>query len=76
MNVDVFVLKSEGVFVDMVNGVYGVIPTDSDEKDSTTNEEPTESNEVRTFDKPTNLEGYVIQDKKETYFLTTKVEID
>ena len=22
------------------------------------------------------IEGYVIQDKKETYFLTTKVEID
>lgn len=55
MNVDGFVLKSEGGFVDMGNGVYGVMPTDSDEKDSTTNEEPTESNEVRTFDKPTNL---------------------
>lgn len=55
MNVDGFVLKSEGGFVDMGNGVYGVMSTDSDEKDSTTNEEPTESNEVRTFDKPTNL---------------------
>ena len=62
MNVDGFVLKSEGGFAKMGNGVYGVMPTvaDSNVADtSTTNssndEEPTESNEVRTFDKPTNL---------------------
>ena len=59
MNVDGFVLKSEGGFAKMGNGVYGVMPTVADSNTSTTNssndEEPTESNEVRTFDKPTNL---------------------
>lgn len=58
MNVDGFVLKSEGGFAKMGNGVYGVMPTVTDSNTSTTNsndEEPTESNEVRTFDKPTNL---------------------
>jgi len=59
MNVDGFVLKSEGGFAKMGNGVYGVMPTVVDSSDtSTTNsndEEPSESNEVRTFDKPTNL---------------------
>jgi hypothetical protein len=58
MNVDGFVLKSEGGFAKMGNGVYGVMPTVADINTSTTNsndEEPTESNEVRTFDKPTNL---------------------
>lgn len=61
MNVDGFVLKSEGGFAKMGNGVYGVMPTvaDSNVADSNTSssndEEPTESNEVRTFDKPTNL---------------------
>jgi hypothetical protein len=58
MNVDGFVLKSEGGFAKMGNGVYGVMPTVVGSNTSTTNsndEEPTESNEVRTFDKPTNL---------------------
>ena len=58
MNVDGFVLKSEGGFAKMGNGVYGVMPTVADSNTSTTNsndEEPTEYNEVRTFDKPTNL---------------------
>jgi hypothetical protein len=58
MNVDGFVLKSEGGFADLGNGVYGVMPTVVDSSDTSTNsndEEPTESNEVRTFNKPTNL---------------------
>jgi hypothetical protein len=59
MNVDGFVLKSEGGFADLGNGVYGVMPTVVNSTSSNINsndeEEPTESNEVRTFDKPTNL---------------------
>jgi len=59
MNVDGFVLKSEGGFANMGNGVYGVMPTPStstNTSSNTSNEEvPTESKEVRTFDKPTNL---------------------
>ena len=58
MNVDGFVLKSEGGFADLGNGVYGVMPTVSNSTSSnasSNDEEPTESNEVRTFDKPTNL---------------------
>lgn len=59
MNVDGFVLKSEGGFADLGNGVYGVMPTVSNSTSSNTSsnveEEPTESNEVRTFDNPTNL---------------------
>jgi hypothetical protein len=57
MNVDGFVLKSEGGFAKMGNGVYGVMPTvdSSDTSKSSNDEVPTESNEVRTFDKPTNL---------------------
>jgi hypothetical protein len=58
MNVDGFVLKSEGGFADLGNGVYGVMPTISNSTSSnasSNDEEPTESNEVRTFDKPTNL---------------------
>ena len=57
MNVDGFVLKSEGGFAKMGNGVYGVMPTIVDNTSSTdsTDEVPTESKEVRTFDKETNL---------------------
>ena len=59
MNVDGFVLKSDGGFADLGNGVYGVMPTPStstNTSSNTSNEEvPTESKEVRTFDKPTNL---------------------
>jgi hypothetical protein len=57
INVDGFVLKSEGVFADLGNGVMGVMPTPSTNTSSNTSneEEPTESNEVRTFNKPTNL---------------------
>jgi len=53
-----FVLKSEGGFADLGNGVMGVMPTVVNSNTTTTTDDeevPTDSKEVRTFDKPTDL---------------------
>ncbi len=56
MNVDGFVLKSDGGFSDLGNGVIGVMPTPVSE---TSTEDVADAlkdaKEVRTFDTPTNL---------------------